>query len=127
MAVVKTNNDILVFGGGDEKEILAWNVLNGDKEFEVFPKEHTKPITCIATCDGEGDELIVITGSNDCTIRSWSYSSKMVLVNKFNCKVPNDHKKEITSIVVIPQREKPGHWLISVSLDNRCNVWDLSN
>lgn len=113
-SLVGSCNEKYLYSAGEDTIIHVWDMKEG-KLFHKFGKEeHSKPISCMVLYP---NNMSLITGSDDKTIKMWS-------LDDFTVKSTfSDHKDVVTSIY-IPTTKKNS--IYSTSLDGYFKIWDLS-
>ena len=110
--LVVSRNERHMYSGGEDLEILMWE-MKQMKLLRRFGREvHTKPISCMAI---EPDSRFLVTGSEDKSIKVWSLD-EFTSTHTFN-----DHKDIITSL----KYSTKSPVLYSASRDGFFKFWDM--
>lgn len=112
-AVCGSSNEKFLFSGGEDMEIILWD-MKLLKPLRRFSDEgHSKAISCLSL---DSEAKFLATGSEDKTIKIWNLDEFSVV------KTFTDHKDVITSL----NFSKKQNILYSTSLDGLFKIWDLN-
>ncbi|KAJ8752060.1 hypothetical protein K2173_001087 [Erythroxylum novogranatense] len=124
-ALALSDDGSLLFSGGCDRSILAWQ-RDDDDHMKLVQKlwGHAGAILCLINVDH-----LLVSGSEDCTVRIWEHGKKP---NGFDCMfVLEGHERPVKSVVAISNKGAGAcngpFSICSGSLDGEIKIWEVSN